>query len=205
MAFRGRAQIIISYHNFESTPQLDALVKRMTRIPADAYKIVTSARKPSDNARVLALAKAHSRTPLVVLAVGELGFPTRVLSPAFGGMYTYASPLATQGTAAGQVSARQLQHLYRIDKISKLVKVYGVIADPIRHSISPAVHNRAFQARRLDCRIPAVPGDASASSRLLPSSRQGAHLRFQRHHSAQAKSDSIPGRRGPGGPPHRRG
>jgi len=149
-AFRGRAQIIISYHNFESTPQLDTLVKRMTRIPADAYKIVTSARKPSDNARVLALAKAHSRTPLVVLAVGELGFPTRVLSPAFGGMYTYASPLATQGTAAGQVSARLLKHLYRIDKISKLVKVYGVIADPIRHSISPAVHNRAFQARRLD-------------------------------------------------------
>ena len=149
-AFRGRAQIIISYHNFESTPQLDALVKRMTRIPADAYKIVTAARKPSDNARVLALAKAHSRTPLVVLAVGELGFPTRVLSPAFGGMYTYAAPLVTQGTAAGQVSARLLRHLYRIEKISKSVKVYGVIADPIRHSISPAVHNRAFQARRLD-------------------------------------------------------
>ncbi len=149
-AFRGRAQIIISYHNFESTPQLDALVKRMTRIPADGYKIVTAARKPSDNARVLALAKAHSRTPLVVLAVGELGFPTRVLSPAFGGMYTYAAPLVTQGTAAGQVSARLLRHLYRIEKISKLVKVYGVIADPIRHSISPAVHNRAFQARRLD-------------------------------------------------------
>lgn len=149
-AFRGRAQIIISYHNFESTPQLDSLVKRMTRIPADAYKIVTAARKPSDNARVLALAKAHSRTPLVVLAVGELGFPTRVLSPAFGGMYTYAAPLITQGTAAGQVSARLLRHLYRIEKISKAVKVYGVIADPIRHSISPAVHNRAFQARRLD-------------------------------------------------------
>jgi len=149
-AFRGRAQIIISYHNFETTPQLDTLVKRMTRIPADAYKIVTAARKPSDNARVLALAKAHSRTPLVVLAVGELGFPTRVLSPAFGGMYTYAAPLVTEGTAAGQVSARLLRHLYRIEKISKLVKVYGVIADPIRHSISPAVHNRAFQARRLD-------------------------------------------------------
>ncbi len=25
-----------------------------------------------------------------------------------------------------------------------------MIADPVRHSISPAVHNRAFQARRLD-------------------------------------------------------
>jgi 3-dehydroquinate dehydratase / shikimate dehydrogenase len=149
-AFRGRTQIIISYHNFDSTPQLDGVLKRMTRFPADGYKIVTAARKPSDNARVLALAKAYPRTPLVVLAVGELGFPTRVLSPAFGGLYTYASPLAAQGTAAGQVSARLLRHLYRIEKISKLAKVYGVIADPIRHSISPAVHNRGFQARRID-------------------------------------------------------
>lgn len=149
-AFRGRTQIIVSYHNFESTPQLDGVVKRMTRFPADGYKIVTAARKPSDNARVLALPKAYPRTPLVVLAVGELGFPTRVLSPAFGGLYTYASPLAAQGTAAGQVSARLLRHLYRIEKLSKLAKVYGVIADPIRHSISPAVHNRGFQARRID-------------------------------------------------------
>jgi|SRR5579863_380815 len=148
--FRGRAQIIISYHNFETTPQLDLLVKRMTRLPADAYKVVSAARKPSDNARVLALARAHPRTPLVVLAVGELGFPTRVLSPAFGGLYTYAAGMATQGTAAGQVSARLLRHLYRIEKISRQAKVFGVIADPIRHSISPAVHNRGFQARRID-------------------------------------------------------
>lgn len=149
-SFRGRAQIIISYHNYETTPQMDALLKRMIRFPADAYKIVTAARKPSDNARVLALARAHPRTPLIVLAMGELGFPTRVLSPAFGGLYTYAAPIGTQGTAAGQVCARQLRHLYRIEKISRAAKLYGVIADPVRHSISPAVHNRGFQARRLD-------------------------------------------------------
>ena len=148
--FRGHARIVISYHNFESTPQLDTLLKRMTHYPADAYKIVVAARKPSDNARVLALTRSHSRTPLVVLAVGELGFPTRVLSPAFGGLYTYAAPTAVQGTAPGQVSARLLRHLYRIEKISRDAKVYGVIADPIRHSISPAVHNRGFQARRMD-------------------------------------------------------
>ena len=54
------------------------------------------------------------------------------------------------GTAAGQVSARQLRNLYRVEKISRDAKIYGVIADPVRHSISPAVHNRAFQARRMD-------------------------------------------------------
>jgi len=148
--FRGRAQVIISYHNFEATPPMDTVVHRMLRVPADAYKVVTTARKPSDNARVLAAAKTLPKQRMVVLAMGELGFPTRVLSPVFGGVFSYAAPIYAEGTAAGQVSARLLRHLYRVEKLSKAAKIYGVIADPVRHSISPAVHNRAFQSRRMD-------------------------------------------------------
>jgi 3-dehydroquinate dehydratase/shikimate dehydrogenase len=148
--FRGRAQVIISYHNFEATPPMDTVVHRMLRVPADAYKVVTTARKPSDNARVLAAAKTLPKQRMVVLAMGELGFPTRVLSPVFGGVFSYAAPIYAEGTAAGQVSARLLRHLYRVEKLTKAAKIYGVIADPVRHSISPAVHNRAFQSRRMD-------------------------------------------------------
>jgi 3-dehydroquinate dehydratase/shikimate dehydrogenase len=68
----------------------------------------------------------------------------------FGGAYTYAAPLCASGTAAGQVNAESLRHLYRVEKLGKSTRIYGVIADPVRHSISPAVHNRAFQCRRVD-------------------------------------------------------
>ncbi|MGA3260672.1 MAG: shikimate dehydrogenase [Bryobacteraceae bacterium] len=148
--FRGRAQVIVSYHNFEATPALDTVVARMMRVTADGYKIVTTARKPSDNIRVLAAARALPKHRMVVLAMGELGFPTRVLSPVFGGAFTYAAPLVAESTAAGQVSGHYLRHLYRVEKLAKATKVYGVIADPVRHSISPSVLNRAFQARRTD-------------------------------------------------------
>jgi 3-dehydroquinate dehydratase/shikimate dehydrogenase len=37
-----------------------------------------------------------------------------------------------------------------VEKFTRDARIYGVVADPVRHSISPAVHNRAFQARRLD-------------------------------------------------------
>ncbi len=148
--FHGRALVIVSYHNFEATPPMDTVVNRMLRTPADAYKIVTTARKPSDNVRVLSVAKGLPRHKMVVLAMGELGFPTRVLSPVFGGIFSYAAPLYAEGTAAGQVGAKYLRHLYRVEKLTKAAKIYGVIADPVRHSISPAVHNRAFQARRID-------------------------------------------------------
>src|SRR5581483_5644110 len=91
--FRGRVQLVVSYHNFDATPPLDTIVGRMLRVNADVYKIVTTARKPSDNVRVLSAAKALPRQKLVVLAMGELGFPTRVLSPVFGGIFSYATPM----------------------------------------------------------------------------------------------------------------
>jgi 3-dehydroquinate dehydratase/shikimate dehydrogenase len=147
---RSRSFLLLSYHNFSGTPPLEGLMRRLNRIPAAGYKIVTTARKPSDNWRILALARSHPRTPTVLLAMGETGFPTRVLSTAFGGLYTYAAANAAEGTAVGQVCAHQLRHLYRVEKFTRDARIYGVIADPVRHSISPAVHNRAFQARRTD-------------------------------------------------------
>ncbi len=148
---RSGSLLLVSYHNYGGTPpRLDSVLRRMTRIPADGYKVVTTARKPSDAHRVLALARGNPKIPTVVLAMGEIGFATRVLSPAFGGLYTYAAPNSAEGTASGQVCARQLRSIYRIGKFTRDAKIYGVIADPVRQSISPAVHNRAFQARRAD-------------------------------------------------------
>jgi 3-dehydroquinate dehydratase / shikimate dehydrogenase len=147
---RKTCKLIISYHNFDGTPSIEPVYKRMAKIPAYAYKIVSTAKKPSDAYKMLALAKAHPKDKLVVLAMGEPGFPTRVLAPAFGSMYTYAAPNAAEGTASGQVSAKMLRHLFRVDKFTKAAKIFGVVADPVRHSISPNVHNRAFQHKRMD-------------------------------------------------------
>jgi len=147
---RSKALVIVSFHNYGGTPPVDPILRRMMKVPADCYKLVTTARKPSDNHKVLALAKAHPKAHMVLLAMGEMGLPTRVLSASIGGVFTYAAPNAAEGTAPGQVNARLLRNLYRVERFSKNAKIYGVVADPVRHSISPAVHNRAFQSRRLD-------------------------------------------------------
>ena len=145
-----RACFIVSYHNWESTPALDPIVRRLTRVEADYYKLVTTAKKPSDINRVLTAVKPAARSKWILLTMGELGFPARVLGPPLGTAYTYAAPSNIAGTAPGQVSSHCLRHLYRIEKVTKAAKIYGVIADPVKHSISPVVHNRGFQARRLD-------------------------------------------------------
>jgi len=147
---RTRAQLIVSYHNYDSTPVVERVLRRLQQVPADVYKLVTTARKVSDSGRVLALTRFDPRVPAVFLAMGEMGLPSRVLAPAFGSLFTYAAPGNGNPTAPGQVTAQQLRHMYRADRLTRNAKLYGVVASPVRHSISPAVHNRAFQARRLD-------------------------------------------------------
>lgn len=147
---RKSVAVIVSYHNFENTPALESVWRRLQRVPSDAYKVATTACKPSDNLRVIQFARTHRQCPLIAFAMSEPGTVTRILAPALGSPYTYAAPHASEGTATGQVAARMLRDLYHTEKLNRHTRLYGVIADPVAHSKSPLIHNRAFQARRID-------------------------------------------------------
>jgi len=147
--FRQRTCLVVSYHNFETTPSMTAVMKRMTKVQADIWKVVATARKPTDIIRVLSCSKGL-KTRTVLLSMGEAGVASRILAPAFGSTWTYGAPNGASGTAPVQIQARQLRTLYRAHKLSRTAKVYGVIADPVRHSMSPAIHNRALQSKRID-------------------------------------------------------
>ena len=147
---REAGPLLVSYHNFENTPALEGVFRRLQRVPADAYKIASTARKPSDNQRILQFLRQHGRSQLIAFAMSDIGTVSRILSPSLGGLFTYATPAGVDGTAPGQVAARDLRTLYRCEKLNRQSRIYGVIADPVAHSKSPLLHNRAFQARRLD-------------------------------------------------------
>lgn len=151
-ALRSAVPLVLSFHNFESTPALPLVARRLLRVPADAYKLIVTARKPTDNLRLLKFVQASfTKSPIVIFAMSEMGAPTRILATANGSTYTYAAPLSSAGTAPGQISGRDMRSLYRCDRLSRQTKIYGVVADPVAHSKSPAIHNRGFQAKRLDC------------------------------------------------------
>jgi 3-dehydroquinate dehydratase / shikimate dehydrogenase len=149
-SLRKAALLFVSYHNFQNTPTLDRIIKRLQRTPADAYKIATTACKPSHNLRLLQFVRQHRGLPLIALGMSETGTASRVLAPSCGCLFTYAAPSCDEGTAPGQVPAKTMRSLYRCEKLTKQTRVYGVIADPAAHSKSPLIHNRAFQARRVD-------------------------------------------------------
>ena len=150
------ARVVLSYHDFETCPPLAPVLARLRKHPADIYKIAVTAAKPSDNCELLGLLQeAGDQTGLVTLAMGEIGVASRILSPARGALFTFAAPDGAPGTAPGQVTATRMRDLYQAHKRSAFTKVYGVIASPVAHSLSPALHNRAFRRRRLNaCYVP---------------------------------------------------
>ncbi len=156
----GKTKRIISYHNFRHTPEnLDELHARMTGLDADIIKIATMAQRPSDNLRMLELVESAS-VPTVGMCMGDIGTPSRLLSAKFGSPWTYATFHHERALAPGQLSFQQMTEVYGYENIGPNTEVYGVIADPVAHSLSPQIHNAAFQTQNRDAvyipfRVPA--------------------------------------------------
>ncbi|MEX2174902.1 MAG: shikimate dehydrogenase [Pirellulaceae bacterium] len=146
----GKTKRIISYHNFEETPEdLNALHARLASLNADIVKIATMAHSPHDNIRLLRLMKT-ARIPTIAICMGEFGQASRILAGKFGAPFTYATFHAERTMAPGQLSYQQMRDIYRYDDINADTDVYGVIADPVAHSLSPQIHNSAFGELKLN-------------------------------------------------------
>jgi 3-dehydroquinate dehydratase/shikimate dehydrogenase len=77
--------------------------------------------------------------------MGEAGLISRVLAKKFGAFLTFASLAQGAETAPGQLTIDDLKRLYRWDALNADTKVYGVVGSPVAHSMSPALHNAAFE------------------------------------------------------------
>ncbi|UCD27480.1 MAG: shikimate dehydrogenase [Planctomycetota bacterium] len=145
---RSACKLILSKHNLESTPtDLNALFSELTLEPCHVVKLACKARTITDSVRMLeALKQSAAIRPTIGLCMGETGILTRVLSKKFGALLTFASLESGRESAPGQISIEQMRSLYRWEAINAETLVYGVIGCPVAHSMSPAIHNAAFEA-----------------------------------------------------------
>ncbi|MFO0896729.1 MAG: shikimate dehydrogenase [Pirellulales bacterium] len=141
----GPTKRIISLHDFRKTPDdLPAVYARLAALDADVVKLATMANNPHDNLRMLELIRSSNK-PTVGMCMGEIGTPSRILSGRFGSPFTYSTFSHERTLAPGQLSFGDMKDLYHYEEIKPDTAVYGVIADPVRHSMSPLVHNTAFR------------------------------------------------------------
>ncbi len=181
--------VLASYHNFECTPDLAPVVERLERTGAEILKVATTVERPSDNLRLMDLCRERSN--MVVAGMGEAGLASRVLFPLRGGLFSYVTPdpdlcqasTDIAPTAPGQVSASLARERYRVAEATGATQAFAVIACPVAHSLSPLIHNRAFQA---------VDFDGVYIPQLVEPAHVGDYCQFMRSLPIRGASVTIP-------------
>jgi 3-dehydroquinate dehydratase/shikimate dehydrogenase len=147
----GKVQRIVSYHNLREVPgDLEQIYKQMCAQDADIVKLAVTAQHPSHNLRVFNLLKNNPPKATVAHCMGDLGICSRILSAKFGASFTYAAFNKERAIAPGALSFAEMQRIFHYENITPATEVFGVIGDPVSHSLSPLLHNYGLKHHGID-------------------------------------------------------
>ncbi len=147
LASTGGRRVVLSSHDFRGVPaDLVERVRAMRATGAEVVKLAVKTARLSDCLPLLDLAAQDADGRTVLIGMGECGLVTRVLAKKFRSAWAYAG----DQHQVGQLSAADLLDRYRFRSLSENTELYGLVGRPIAHSASPAMHNAAFAAMRLD-------------------------------------------------------
>lgn len=142
---RVPTKIIVSYHNFRETPDdLISLYQKLSQSGADLVKMVTYANTITDNVKIYHLLR-QTQGQLISFCMGEYGMISRILYKKFGSYLTFASLSKGKESAPGQIGIQEFLTTYQARRQDKDTHIYGLIGNPVSHSISPLIHNTLFR------------------------------------------------------------
>lgn len=136
-------KVIRSYHDFEGVPadifsRVHSLASR-----GDVAKIAVTPHSTADVMTLFRINEELKSVPKIIIGMGEWGVSTRILYKKMGSILTFGSN--GKAVAPGMISARELKYLYRADKLNENTGIYGIVGNPVMHSLSPQIHNPGFQ------------------------------------------------------------
>lgn len=140
--------VIVSYHNFEETPDLEKILQMLQEKHPQAhwYKIATMAKSTLDSLRMLDFLQHHPN--VIGLCMGDLGSLTRICAPIFHVPVMYAPLHEQDKNAPGQLLVDQLCEIYHFRALNPQTKIFGLIGDPVFRSIGHLFHNDVFRKAR---------------------------------------------------------
>ena len=118
----NRTQLIVSHHDFSKTPsakRLREIFHESVNAGAGIVKVVTLARTPEDNLRVLSLIPyaRRKKREIIAFCMGDQGRMSRVMAPLLGSLLTFASSKEGSESAAGQITIGEMREIFRILKV----------------------------------------------------------------------------------------
>ncbi len=168
-------RLILSAHDFAGCfANLAGLYRDIQNLNSEAIpKLVYTATHINDCFAAFDLLH-QTRGDRIVLCMGPAGVITRILAPKFDATVTFAALDDGAGTAPGQLTLQQMQSLYHAEAINTDTELFGIIADPVGHSMSPAIHNACFRQQGMNrVYLPLwVAGGAAALNEFLENLQQ---------------------------------
>jgi 3-dehydroquinate dehydratase / shikimate dehydrogenase len=166
-------RVICSQHYFANVPEdLFDVYRQMAQTPARILKIAVRVEDATECLRVFHLLEHARKTgrEMIAVAMGEAGMMTRILAPSRGAFLTYGSMNELHASAPGQLSARDLRDVYRVQELDSETEILGIVGSPVMQSLSPRMHNAAFAA--LDLNAVYIPFEVKDADEFM---RRMAH------------------------------
>lgn len=137
---------IVSWHGGATDAAgLAARLSRMEAVPARLYKLVPAAAQPGEELAPLVFLQGLRRGDVAAFAAGAIGAWTRLVAPRLGAPVVYGAVGATAG-APGQIPLDRLVEDYGLPELAPVSALYGIVGNPVSHSLSPRLHNGAYRA-----------------------------------------------------------
>jgi len=147
-------RIIRSCHDLKGELEdIPAKIKSMKRAGDEIVKVAVSVKSTRDVLNVFRASDTFIKQDKILICMGHYGLYSRILAERFGSFLTYSCALSEDITpgASGQMDVRELSELYHFKKITKDTKIYGVIGNPLKSSVSPWFFNTIFNLENADC------------------------------------------------------
>ena len=145
LSLSDKTRLILSIHDFDRPLQNLAGLCREIRdsCPGAIPKLAYTASHINDCFAAFDLLH-QEEGDIIVLCMGPSGTICRLLAKKLGSMVGFASLDSGRATAPGQLTVAQLQNPYGFSGSNRDTELFGIIADPVGHSMSPAIHNACF-------------------------------------------------------------
>jgi shikimate dehydrogenase/3-dehydroquinate dehydratase type I len=150
-----RTRLIVSHHDFKMTLSEKALKEifhECVLAGADIVKIVTHARRPEDNLKILNLIgyARKKNQDIIAFCMGENGRMSRIMAPSLGSLLSFAVLERGAESAPGQLTVEEMRQAREIIKNTSPAgkcrpeggdRIFALYGNPVKQSLSPLMHN----------------------------------------------------------------
>ena len=124
--------------------KLKSKFDQLSSIPASTYRMVTEAATIQEELTTLLLLKSLRRFDSIIYSNGPLGFWSRVAALHLGAPAVFGSADDVAANPS-EPSINKLIVDYGLPQVKPANELFAIIGDPVFHSLSPRLHNRAYR------------------------------------------------------------